>query len=95
MDRATRIARALQRRGLLKYVPVLFFKHWVVPSTVGARRPYDAKRYFESWYAVEGDPAAFVPPLEDAEAVVLEPLVAAARPGDEVEVRYQGQGECP
>lgn len=57
MDRATRIARALQRRGLLKYVPVLFFKHWVVPSTVGARRPYDAKRYFESWYAVEGDGA--------------------------------------
>jgi uncharacterized protein YfaS (alpha-2-macroglobulin family) len=39
-----------------------------------------------TWYAVDGDPATFVPPLEDAEAVVLEPLVASARPGDEVEI---------
>jgi uncharacterized protein YfaS (alpha-2-macroglobulin family) len=37
-------------------------------------------------YVVEGDVDTFVPPLEDLEAVVLSPLVPAARPGDTIEV---------
>ncbi|MEZ6013480.1 MAG: MG2 domain-containing protein [Planctomycetota bacterium] len=39
-----------------------------------------------SFYAVEGDLSAFVPPLEDLEAVVMSPLVPSARPGETIEV---------
>jgi hypothetical protein len=51
MDRAKEIGRWLHERGWLRYLPLSFLKHYVYPLTVRAeKRPYDAKRFFDSWY---------------------------------------------
>lgn len=51
MNPAEKVARALQKRGLLRYLPVTFLKHYVYPLTV--RRPTQRAHtptYWESWY---------------------------------------------
>lgn len=51
MNWAYRLALYLYRRNLLRFFPWRFLKAYVYPMTVrGARRPYQAARYFDSYY---------------------------------------------
>lgn len=51
MNWAYRLALYLYRRNLLRFFPWRFLKAYVYPMTVrGAKRPYEAARYFDSYY---------------------------------------------
>jgi len=53
MNWAYRLALYLYERGLLRFLPWRFLRTYVYPLTVrGARKPYQAAQYFESYYRV-------------------------------------------
>jgi trans-aconitate methyltransferase len=53
---AYRLALHLHRRNLLRFFPWRFLKAYVYPMTVrGTKRPYEAARYFDSYYTAAGE----------------------------------------
>ncbi len=55
MNWAYRLALYLYEKRLLRFVPWRFLKTYVYPITIrGKRKPYDAARYFESYYKAVG-----------------------------------------
>ena len=56
MNWAYRLALHLHRRNLLRFFPWRFLKAYVYPLTVrGTKRPYEAARYFDSYYTAAGE----------------------------------------
>jgi trans-aconitate methyltransferase len=56
MNWAYRLALALHRKNLLRFFPWRFLKAYVYPMTVrGPKRPYEAARYFDSYYIAAGE----------------------------------------
>jgi trans-aconitate methyltransferase len=56
MNWAYRLALWLHSRNLLRFFPWRFLKAYVYPMTVrGKKRPYEAARYFDSYYTAAGE----------------------------------------
>jgi SAM-dependent methyltransferase len=52
VERALRIAQELQRRGLLRFLPLGLLRHHVYPLFAGrGASAYDARTFFKDWYA--------------------------------------------
>jgi len=70
MNWAYRAALYLHGKNLLRFFPWRFLRTYVYPLTVrGAKRPYDASRYFDSYYRAAG--------AEFSDRVTIGPAVSA------------------